>query len=133
MSDKKLIEEVRQAAKDIWKLEPFEMYYKGVLSNIKLIKKTAKKVWGKKCVFGELKVLKSNMYPTFEWLLTIYGEFGIKLEYEASMLCIRVFKDGEYVYFGRLTEKNILSKLEFITPKILLHDFKILDEVLKQM
>ena len=116
----------------IWCLrEVFGLLNKEAHKNIELIKTTAQKVWGEDCVFGEFKEPNSP-YPEFEWYMELYGRFEVRLEYDRGLLGIDVpTKDGDVLVDIATEEPFGFLGYEGIKPENLLHNFQVLDRLLK--
>ena len=97
--------------------------------NIELIKATAQNIWGKNCIFGELKELKSP-FPEFEWSLQLYDQFNVKLNYDRSTLNIGVPTEEGYMALSRVTDESVFRGFDGMKPENLLHNFRVLDRVL---
>ncbi|MDR0951440.1 MAG: hypothetical protein LBM18_00745 [Oscillospiraceae bacterium] len=100
--------------------------------NIEAIKSIANQVWGEKCEFGDMKVIKSP-YPEFEWPIVLHGKIDVVLTYDRSILGINIMTDNGYENIRKFTEKEYIRGFESCKPKNLLHNFRILDEVVKAM
>ena len=97
--------------------------------NIELIKSTAQNIWGKNCILGEIKELKSP-YPEFEWSLQLYGQFNIKLIYDRSTLSIGVPTEQGYMALSRVTDESVFRGFDGMKPENLLHNFQVLDRLI---
>ena len=107
------------------------MLNKYAMADVELIEATAKQVWGNDVEFGELKVLRSP-FPEFEWPVRLYGQVDVEFGYDRSTLGITVPKDGEYVFMRTYTDKPYFIGLASMKAENLLHNFYILDEVVRE-
>ena len=98
--------------------------------NIELIRTTAQKVWGEDCVFGDFKELNSP-YPEFEWNIVLYGRFEVRIEYECGGIGNMVKTADGYITLSRLTDEQVFRGLKSGIPENLLHNFQVLDRLLK--
>ena len=113
--------------------EDFGMLDREAYSDMETIKAAAHKAWGRDCSFGEFKELNSP-YPEFEWFMMLYDRFNIKLVYDRSILYMEVpTKDG-YRELSRITEENVFWGFEGMAPpENLLHNFRVLDRIVREM
>jgi len=100
------------------------------IEDIALIKSTANQVWGNKCQFGEIREINSP-YPEFDLPMRLYNVCDITIEYERSTVGIMVKTEQGYIGLSRLTEQQVFKGLKSCVPENLLHNFKILDGLIK--
>lgn len=100
--------------------------------NIDLIKSTAQQVWGSNVQFGEIKVINSP-YPEFEWPIYLYGKAEVGIYYDRSALDIGIKQNGKYELLGKFTNQNVLRGMKAMQPENLLHNFQVLDNVVKKI
>ena len=100
--------------------------------NIKLIGELSEQIWGNNCEFGELKVLNSP-YPEFELPMRLYNKVNVLLTYDRSILGIAVKTRNGNVWVDDLTSQTIHDGFESCKPENLLHNFQVLDEVVREM
>lgn len=112
--------------------EAFGMLNKYDKENIEIIKATAHKVFGNNYKFGELKLL-DRPFTEFELPMRLYNRYNVTLEYERSTIGIMVNTTQGYIGLSRLTDKQVFKGLKSSKPDNLLHNFMVLDEVLKSM
>lgn len=98
--------------------------------NIGIIKSTAEKVFGGNCVFGEIQLL-DRPFTEFNLPMKLYNTFDITLEYERSTVGIMVKTSQGYIGLSRLTDQQVFKGLKSCIPENLLHNFKVLDELIK--
>ena len=100
--------------------------------NIETIKAAADEVWGRDIEFGEIGVIASP-YPEFELPARLYGTFNLRLEYDRSTLGIMLETAQGYVGLSRLTGEQVFRGLKSCKPENLLHNFRVLDRVVRDM
>lgn len=101
------------------------------IEDIELIKSTAKQVWRKNVEFGEIKAVNSP-YPEFEWMIRLYGQFDVNLYYDRSTLSIGLPDEEKYIALSRVTDKHVFRGFDGMKPENLLHNFKVLDDVVEK-
>ncbi len=99
--------------------------------NIELISTTALRVWDEYCEFGEIKIKKSP-YPEFEWMMKLYGQYGIRLVYDRSILVIEVPTKNGYTELSNVSEEKVFHFFDSLKPENLLHNFQVLDRLLRK-
>ena len=115
----------------IWCLrEVFGLLNKEAHKNIELIKTTAQKVWGEDCVFGEFTEPNSP-YAEFEWHIELYRRFRVRLDYERGGIGNMILTENGYIALSRLTDEKVFRGLQSSSPENLLHNFQVLDRLLK--
>lgn len=92
----------------------------------------ATKVWDKQVKFGKIEVIDSP-YPEFNLPVRLYNAYDITLEYERGTIGIMVNTPNGYIGLSRMTDEQVFRGLKSCKPENMLHNFKILDKVLKSM
>lgn len=108
------------------------MLNKDDIENIEAIKGAAQIVWGDMCEFGDIDV-SGAPFCMFDLPMRLYNHFDILLEYDRSILGINLKKDNDYVNIRKFTDKEIIGSFASCKPESLLHNFKILDDVLSSL
>jgi hypothetical protein len=99
--------------------------------NIEIIKVTAQSVWGENCILSDFKEDES-LYPEFEWVLRLYDQFDVKLNYDRSTLSIGVPTKEGYMVLSRVAEEPVFRGFDGMKPENLLHNFQVLDRLLNK-
>lgn len=100
------------------------------VENIESIRNAAQQVWGKNVRFSDIQG-KDSPYSEFEWHILLYNRFDIKMEYDRSMLEITVNTAQGYILLDKLTNEKIFLWFESCKPQNLLHNFQVLDRVVR--
>lgn len=99
--------------------------------NIELIMASAQEVWGGDAELGEIKVLDVPV-PMFELVMRLYGQFGVKLEYDRSTLSIGVPTEEGYVALSRVAGEHVFRGFDGMKPENLLYNFGVLDRLIQK-
>ena len=108
------------------------MLNRAALSNVELIKSTAKRVWGDNAEFGEMEIL-DRPYSEFVWPMRLYGKVEILLAYDRSTLSIGIPTENGRVTLRSIAKATVYWGFDALQPENLLHNFKVLDRVVKAM
>lgn len=93
-----------------------------------------KNFWGSNVTNIENIKLSDIPYDMFTFTMKLYGRYDVKVEYEMSMLGFRIKKGDEYIILSKLTEEKVLKGFDsYRTENDIIHNFKVLDNVLKTM
>ncbi|MPN39956.1 hypothetical protein SDC9_187490 [bioreactor metagenome] len=65
--------------------------------------------------------------------MKLYGVINILLAYDRSALDIGIPKNGQYVLMSEFTDKPFVRGMKSTQPENLLHNFKLLDEVVRKL
>ena len=105
-----------------------------------LTKSVAKEVFGDNIVFGELDIVQAP-FSLFTMPVKIYGK-DARIEYELGYINLHLkvgYTDEitgkwteEFVFLPHLTRKKMFWKQECMTPENMLHNFRVMDEVIKE-
>lgn len=101
-------------------------------NDIKQITDLANRIWGNNCEFGQLKV-QNSPYAEFEWPLCLYHKVDVTLTYDRSILGIAIKTQKGNVWVDDLTNEIIYDGFESSKPENILHNFQVLDEVIRKM
>ena len=99
---------------------------------IKVIEVLSKQLWGSNCEIGQVKVLNSP-YAEFECPMRLYHKVNVHLTYDRSILGIAVQTLKGNVWVDDLTNEMIYDGFESSISKNILHNFQVLDEVVRNM
>ena len=100
--------------------------------NIQKIKNAAKKIWGDTCRFGKVEVLDAP-FCMFNLPALMYEKYDIVMKYDRSILDIAVKIENNDTWLANLTTDHVIEGFESCDLENLLHNFKILDKVLRMM
>lgn len=90
-----------------------------------------RQLWGRNV---QIKKINDDPYDnTFTLNFTLYRNKHILAEYKRSSLGLYVFIDGKYTGLSKLTNESIFKRPFCYCQEHMLHNFKILDKVLKAM
>jgi len=67
----------------------------------------------------------------FELLLCLYEKHKVLLEYETSTFALKLWRNENFVYLDKLTDKIVVYGFESMLSENIIHNFEVLDEVLK--
>ncbi len=116
----------------IWPLkEVFGLLNKYDKENIANIEAAAQKIFGNNYKFGELELL-DRPFTEFNLPMRLYNNFDVMLEYERSTIGIMVKTKDGYVGLSRMTDEQVFKGLKSCKPENLLHNFRILDQLLRE-
>jgi hypothetical protein len=102
------------------------------LNNLSLIYHTARYVWGERCVFSEIRILNSP-WSEFELPLNLYGKVDVGIYYDRSALDIGINQDGKFRLLSEYTSESVYRGMKAMIKNNLLHNFTILDQVVKRI
>ena len=68
-------------------------------------------------------------FDMFKINVLLYGEVEALLEYEKSIIAIKVKIGDEFISIRKLTEKEVVKGFDSSERAGLLHNFRVLDEV----
>jgi hypothetical protein len=90
-----------------------------------------KHFWGDNV--SEIRVIESTDTPfnMFTISMRFYGQYDVIMEYERSTLGISVKKGDEYIILSKLANEPIFRGLQSYLPENLLHNLKVLDNILQ--
>lgn len=100
--------------------------------SIKLIEFLANQLWGSNCEIGQVKELNSP-YAEFECPIRLYNKVDVTLTYDRSILGIAIKSKKGDVWVDDLTNQIIYDGFESSKPENVLHNFRVLDKVIRNM
>ena len=92
-----------------------------------------KAFWGDKVKDIKLVEGIEDPFMMFTLSMLMYGKYVIRMEYDRSTLSIKVKINEEFIVLSRLSAEPIFRGFEGYKPENLLHNFKALDQVLKEL
>ena len=89
--------------------------------------------WGDNVENIQLTEFTEEPFIMFTLVMKLYGNYDVMMEYERSTLGISVKNQGQYMILSKLSDTPIFRGLKSYIPENLLHNFKALDKVLKNL
>ena len=77
--------------------------------------------------------IKNAPFPLMDIEVQIYERYRVLLAYDRSLLGIFIIQGGEPIYIEKFTDEEIIGDFDSCEEAILLHNFHILDDVLKAL
>ena len=109
------------------------MLNKECLVHISTVMDAAKNIWG----YLDWKITDIEIidapFGAFNMTIRIRDRFDVMMEYEKSIWSILVKTNGEYTKLSQLTDQRIILFFERNKRSSLIHNFKILNQVLHSM
>lgn len=100
------------------------------LMHLKLLKNLMQQFWGSNARIINEEVLNAP-FDMFKMNIIIYDKFEILIEYDRSIIGISIKIDNNFINLRKLTDKETIIGFESSGKDSILHNFKILDDVLK--
>ena len=93
---------------------------------------TLERIWGKS--INVIKIdIKNAPFSLMDIKVQIYKKYNILLTYDRSLLGIYIMQNEKPIYIGKFTDEEIIGDFDSCEEAILLHNFRILDDVLKAL
>lgn len=100
--------------------------------DLQMIKQMAIQNWGSNCEFADIKIMNSP-HSEFELPMRLYHEVEVGIYYDRSALDIGIRQGGKYDLLGKFTTKQVFRGMKAMKPENLLYNFKVLDEVARDL
>lgn len=65
--------------------------------------------------------------------MRLFQKIEIGIYYDRSALDIGIKQEGKYILLGKFTTKQVFRGMKAMIPENLLHNFKVLDEVSREL
>ena len=109
------------------------MLNKECLVHISTVMDAAKNIWG----YLDWKITDIEIidapFGAFNMTIRIRDRFDVMMEYEKSIWAIAVKVNGQYIWLSDLTNKHVIELDDTNKRSSLIHNFKILNQVLHSM
>jgi len=102
------------------------------LMHLKLLKNLIQQFWRCNARIINEELLNAP-FDMFKMNIIIYDKFEILIEYDRSIIGISIKIDNNFINLRKLTDKETIKGFESSEKDSILHNFKILDDVLKAM
>jgi hypothetical protein len=100
--------------------------------DLQTIQHVAYQIWGSNCEFKEITIVNSP-YPEFELPMRLFKRIEVGIYYDRSALDIGILQGDKYVLLGKFTAEQVFRGMKSMEPENLLHNFKVLDEVTREI
>lgn len=100
--------------------------------NMQSIKELVIQNWGSDCEFADVRIVDSP-YPEFELKIWLYHKIEVGIYYDRSALDIGIRHGEKFVLLGKFTAEQVYRGMKALKPENLLHNFRILDDVAREL
>lgn len=101
-------------------------------ANLEMLKQSLNTVWGQNARITDIRVI-DRPFDMFEINLTINNRHKVLISYDRSIVDISIHKNDEYEWLTDLTDIEVVEGFDSCKPENLVHNFEVLDKVLRSI
>jgi hypothetical protein len=102
------------------------------IEHFNLLKELINQFWQGNAQINNEEIINAP-FDMFKINVTIYKKFKILLEYDRSIIAIKIKENEKFINLRTLTKKETIKGFKSSEKNNMLHNFKILDDTLKSM
>jgi len=102
------------------------------IEKLKLLKNSARDFLGNNLEIL-CEMISDNPMDAFELEFLLYGKYKVLLEYEISTFALKLWTGEGFEYLDNHSKEKMIYLFDSMKSENILHNFKVLDDVLKSL